>query len=176
MEIFIINLDKNINFELIKTFQKKDISDYNKLFEHCFIYYCADKILKNFYHIENYEIEFISNKPFLKSKEKYLSLSHSGKYSALCFSDYDCGIDIEQVIPRNYERISNRMNFPKARTLEDFYNNWTKYESEYKLNQKAKITKTFHRENYTITACSINPEEKFTIYFQTINDFPKLKN
>ena len=135
----------------------------------------VDRILRDFYQIENREIVFNGKKPFLKTREKFFSISHSNDYIALAFSDYDCGIDIEKIKLREFEEISKRMGF-KCATLEDFYNEWTKYEAEYKLGKPAQKFKKVHIEDYILTAASVNVQEEFEIYIQSGEVFPNANN
>ncbi len=173
MDIFVIEIidADNVHKELLKEFQKKEISNPKKWNEHCLSYLMTDRILRDFYKIENREIEFRGKKPFLKNRQKFFSISHSGDFIALAFSDNDCGIDIEKIKIREFEEISRRMGF-KCNTLEEFYNEWTKYESEYKLGKPAQKFKKYRFDEYIITAASVNIQEVFEIYIQNGEVFP----
>jgi len=173
MDIFVIEIvgSDNVHMDLLKSFQKKEISNQEKWNQHCFAYLMTDRILRDFYGIENREIVFNGKKPFLKNRQKFFSISHSGDFIALSFSDYDCGIDIEKIKIREFEDISNRMGF-KCGTLEDFYNEWTKYEAEYKLGKPAVKFKKLRYDEYVITAASVNIHEEFEIYIQNGEVFP----
>ena len=177
MDIFVIEIvdADNVHKELLKEFQKKEISNPKKWNEHCLSYLMVDRILRDFYQIENREIVFNGKKPFLKTREKFFSISHSNDYVALAFSDYDCGIDIEKIKLREFVEISKRMGF-KCATLEDFYNEWTKYEAEYKLGKPAQKFKKVHIEDYILTAASVNVQEEFEIYIQSGEVFPNANN
>ena len=120
-------------------------------------------ILREKYNIEDREIIFEDKKPFLKNKTKYFSLSHSSEKIALAFSDFDCGIDIEKVKPRDFESIAKRMNF-ECNNLEDFYQAWTNYEASYKLGKEASNQFFCPIEEYVLTAVSTNPKEIFDLY------------
>lgn len=175
MDIFIIEVTDadNVHMELLKEFQKKEFSDSKKWNQHCLSYLMVDRILREFYQIENREVIFCGKKPFLKTREKFFSISHSEDFIALAFSDYDCGIDIEKVKLRNFEEISVRMGF-KCNTLEEFYNAWTKYEAEYKLGKPAQKFKKIHFEDYIVTASSVNIQEEFEVYIQNGQIFPNV--
>ena len=177
MEIFVIEIvdADNVHKDLLKEFQKKEISNSQKWNEHCLSYLMVDRILRDFYQIENREVVFNGNKHFLKTREKFFSISHSNDFIALAFSDYDCGIDIEEIKLREFETISKRMGF-KCETLEDFYNEWTKYEAEYKLGKPAQKFKKFRLEDYVVTASSVNVKEEFEIYIQSGEVFPNVNN
>ena len=168
MDIFVIKIGDadSVSESLLKSFQKKEISNKNKRKTHCFSYLMVDRILREVYTIENREIVFENGKPMLKSALKYFSISHSGEYIALGFSNHNCGIDIEGVNDkRDWRAIAERMDF-KSQSEEDFYKDWTKYEAEYKLGNSVKPESMYQTsfDNYCITAVSENPEEKFDLY------------
>lgn len=169
MDIFIITVDNadKVSNELLKKYQKKEISDENTLKTHCLSYLMIDKILKDVYQIENREIIFEDKKPVLKSKEKYFSISHSADMIALAFSDSNCGIDIEKIKLREFTKISERMGF-EAQTLGEFYQEWTQYEAIYKLGEDSVCASfaNYELEEYALTAVSTNPLEDYEIYIQ----------
>ena len=169
MDIFVINISDadKIKPELLEEFRHKEFINIKKQKEHCLSYLMTDRILKNVYKTENRELEFVSGKPFLKSRAKFFSISNSGDYLVIAFSDSNCGVDIEKIKDRDFVSISRRMGF-NANTLEEFYLAWTKYEAEYKLGGRGKyksIKQTF-LNNYAITALSDNVKETFEIYIQ----------
>ena len=170
MDIFLIQTAniQNIEEDLLAKFQKKEIFDKKKYLIHCFTYLMLDRILKEVYKIENSEIDFINKKPILKNQQKYFSISHSGEYIALAFSDTNCGIDIEKFKNRDFEKIAHRLRFD-IKTPEDFFQNWTLYEAEYKLSEKSKSSKTWQINNYMLSAVSPNSSEDYQIYFDTIS-------
>lgn len=174
MDIFIINssISDKIDKSLLYSFQKKSISSENYKNNHCLSYLITDKILKEVYNIENREIFFDSGKPFIKDNTKFLSISHSCEYIALAFSDYPCGIDIEKIRPRDYKKIAKRMKFSVC-DIGDFYACWTKYEAEYKLNNKPESLYQFILEDYYVTAVSMSHQENFEIYIQNRTSFSK---
>ena len=166
MDIYIIKTsvtDKKTE-ELLKNFQKKEILNEHFQRIHSYAYLMLDRILENVYQIKDREIIYKDKKPYLKSNEKQFSISHSGKYIALAISDYNCGIDVEEIKDRNYEKIARRMNF-EVSTKEDFYIKWTEYEAQYKLKNDVKSKKCLKFDNYVLTALS-TAEEDFEIYFQ----------
>lgn len=175
MDIYIIDKSdfKNIPFESIEEFKHRDFSSKKKLEEHCLTYFLLNKILKDIYKIQNRAICFENSKPYLISKEKFFSISHSEKYIVLAFSDFDCGVDIEKIKQRDFQSIAKRMNFNSA-TLEDFYKDWTKYEAEYKLGERNKSIYRTKIDDYILTAVSSNFKEKFKIHIQTGEMFSNL--
>ena len=175
MDIFIINTSDadNIKPELLDEFRHKEFKNEKKRKEHCFSYLMLDRILKEVYKIENREIEFINKKPYLKTREKFFSISHSGKYIVIAFSDNECGVDIEIIKDRNFTTIAERMGF-ECKTLDDFYIEWTRYEAEYKLGCGSSGIKQAKFEDYYITAVSSSPQEVFDIYIQNGETFSNL--
>ena len=166
MDIFIIDTKKSDNLEpeLLKKFCYKNFANKNREKIHCFSYLMLDKILKEVYEIEGDTILFDDKKPKLRTEKKYFSISHSNEYIAIAFSDFECGIDIEEVKQRDYKKISARMNFD-SRSLEDFYSDWTKFEAEYKLDSEPKSMYNFHIPKYAVTAVSTNKNEHFDVFF-----------
>lgn len=167
MDIFVIEIidADSVHEKLLLEFKKKEISNPTKLNEHCLSYLMVDRILREFYKIEDREITFEGNKPLLKSGAKHFSISHSGKYIALAFSDSNCGIDIEHNSTRDFEKIARRMKFFSCEPHE-FYPQWTLFEAKFKLGEPSKTEKTFQLEDYTISAVSSNEYENFELYIQ----------
>ena len=73
MDIFVIKLESlnNVPVELIKQFQKKEISNQHKFLEHSFSYLMLDRVLRDFYGFEDRELLFNGKKPFLKSGKNF---------------------------------------------------------------------------------------------------------
>jgi hypothetical protein len=165
MDIFVINKDKadSISKELLDKFGYKTLHDKNQKKIHQFSYLMIDRILENFYGIQ--ERELLDNeKPILKSGGKFISLSHSENYIVISFSDSNCWIDIERIKQRKFEKISKRMNF-NSKSLKEFYLNWTEYEAVYKLGETPRKIKSFEIPEYIITAVSNNSDEMFEVYY-----------
>ena len=168
MDIYIIKViaADEVHKELLKQFQKKNISEANAWNRHCLSYLMLDRILREVYFIQDREIVFENKKPKLKNGKKQFSISHSKDFIVIVFSDSNCGVDIEINKQRDFRKIAEKMGF-SAKTIDEFYHQWTKYEAEYKLGTKTASQKTFQYENYTITAVSENPDEEYEIYFQS---------
>lgn len=173
MDLFLLKIPDKIDNESLADFEYESISNELRRYQHCYSYYMVDKILESFYKIEDRKLEFINKKPYLKSRKKFFSISHSGEYVFLGFSDYECGVDMEKVTFRNYKKIASRMGFETPKTIEDFYEAWTLYEAKYKLGKKSSAYKTYHFEGFIGAACSENIQENFEIYFQTGKEFSK---
>ena len=169
MEIFIVeigNVDK-VKPETLKLYQKKDISDEEKLKIHCLSYLLVDKFLEEVYGIKSREVVFEDGKPILIDGGKHFSISHSQDLIAIAFSDSNCGVDIEKIKLREFKKIAERMKF-EAETLGEFYEEWTKYEAMFKLGKNIEYgsVANFDLEDYALSAVSEDPCEEYEIYFQ----------
>lgn len=170
MDIFIINVNsaEKISFDTLKKYQKKEISDEKKWKTHCLSYLLVDKFLDEVYGITNREIVFEDKKPMLLDGGKYFSISHSEDLIALAFSDFNCGVDIEKIKLREFKSISERMGF-EANTLGEFYEEWTKYEANYKLGKEIDYGSfaIFELDDYALSAVSEDNLEEFELFYQT---------
>lgn len=165
MDIFIFDVEnyKSISKDILNSFLKREFKNQERMFIHSLSYFLLDKILKENYQLEKREIIFENKKPKLKTNELYFSISHSGRYIALAISKFNCGIDIEEIKPRNYEKIAKRMNF-KVNTLDNFYRDWTEFEAIYKLNSIKRTIYQTKIENHMLTAVSENENESYRVY------------
>lgn len=164
MDIFIISTAKadSVPQEMLETYGYKKYTDKKKEQVHRFTYLMLDRILENFYKIDLTEKNI---KPQVyKTGSKNFSVSHSGEYIAIAFSDFKCGIDIEKIKPRNYQKISERMKFDSG-SLKEFYINWTKYEANYKLGTKSNSEYCLEIPQYAVTAVSEKSDETFDVYY-----------
>lgn len=117
--------------------------------------YLVLSVAKGFYGLDNTEIIIENEKPKFKNNGLYFSISHSGDYVAAAFDEHECGLDIEEMKPRDLEPLSKRYE-KDFHSIEDFYKFWTEYEAFIKL-QSEKIcgrhTCVF-QENYVLTVVS----------------------
>lgn len=172
MDIFLVkkSCEKNIESSLLKNFQQRNFSNEMKKVIHSLSYLMTDRILKEIYGIKDRTIEFINGKPYLKNRKKFFSISHSEDYIAICFSDYNCGIDIEKIVQRDFLSIAKRMKF-ESKTLEEFYADWTKYEAVYKLGTQQKQLKHYAIDGYALCVVSEYEGDTFQIYIQNGETF-----
>lgn len=126
MDLFYTNVN---NFDIEKKHKRGHIAA-RRIIE-----YCA----KNFYNIENPELEIVDEKPQFKYSTLQFSISHSGEYAAVCFDKNPVGFDIERIRNRDYKLIAQRMQFElKENSLLEFYRCWTEYEATFKLHNEVK--------------------------------------
>ncbi len=106
--------------------------------------YIVEYVAVNFYKLRNSEIRIINKKPEFKyQNDIHFSISHSDNIAAVCFDNRETGFDIEMIKDRNFMPIADKMKFNlKENTLECFYQNWTAYEAEYKLQKAPKCIYT----------------------------------
>lgn len=68
-----------------------------------------DKIID--LHIKNKLLEFSKNKynkTYLKDNNSHYNISHSERIVCCCISDNEVGIDVEKIVPIDYEKIIQR--------------------------------------------------------------------
>ena len=166
MDIFVIDIEKAkfVATELLQKSGQKKFKNEKRELIHSFSYLMLDRILKEVYRIEDRSIVLCDGKPSLVTNEKYFSISHSGEYIVIGFSDRKCGIDIERIKSRDYVKISERMRFSSS-SLEEFYINWTKYEAQYKLDGVVNSVHSFRMSDYIITAVCEGRTEQYEIYY-----------
>jgi len=147
MEIFFINL--------------KNLSEYNsdniKLskLQHKYSEFFSQKILNDFYK-NNSIIVKEKNKPYVKNKSLFLSISHSKEILIIIFDINEVGIDIQYKKKIDYKNILKRFKINNELSEENFFQLWTIYEAEYKSKINKNIL-SFKYENYI---CSISSENE----------------
>lgn len=160
MKIYYV--DKN---EFLKHYDKSFLQKFSdghefksekRFFEYSIGRFLVKSVAEKVYGLTDTEIIIQNNKPKFKTTDLKFSISHSGNYVAAVFDREDCGLDIEEIKPRNLEAMSARYE-KEFQTLEDFYRFWTKYEAEIKLQQKTqdKYSCVF-QDNYMLTVVSAN--------------------
>ncbi|MFN3555847.1 MAG: 4'-phosphopantetheinyl transferase family protein [Bacteroidales bacterium] len=112
-------------------------------------------------------------KPYLNNGVRHISVSHSGKYSALIASpDYTVGIDIEKIedkIHRVKHKFLNDIEISEVKpnlSVESLYIIWAAKEALYKLHGKRDI---LFREHIYIEP--FDPEEQGIIYGTIKTDY-----
>ncbi len=104
-----------------------------------------------------------NGKPFLMESNKHISVTHSGKFSALIYSDRPVGIDIEIIKPKiipiadKFMNESEFLNVDKNYLMEQLYIYWGAKEALYKLYGKKNI---IFKENIIIEGFSYKIKDK----------------
>ncbi len=150
MQLFLINFQKKFNKIQNNQLQKK----YSKFF--------VQYILKNFFNINDSLKKEEDGKPYLEKNSFKISISHSEDLIAILFDKNDCGVDIEKIKQRNYEKILSRFNIQKKLSLKEFYQWWTIFEAEFKSKIKQE-TINFEYKNFI---CGISSFDKSLVAFE----------
>ncbi len=132
MEIFYIDCKK---FEMNKSNDKKFIQRY-------FGRYIVFSVAKEVYKIPNPELETVNNKPKFKFSDINFSISHSKDIVLAAFDKNPVGVDVEYMSERNFQKLGRRYNLNNP-TKERFYEFWTRYEAEFKLQMPPQKILTF---------------------------------
>ena len=72
--------------------------------------YLVDYALKNVYKIGEYRIIMQGEKPILEGINLHFSISHSNNIVITGFDNLPCGIDIEYMKERNFNKLSDYFN------------------------------------------------------------------
>ncbi len=130
----------------------------------------------------------VYGKPYLNNGVRHISVSHSGKFSALIVSpNKSVGIDIEKVDPKIYNiahKFLNNKEVPCTvgkNSLQKLYIIWAAKESLYKLHGKKNILfkdnikiKPFTFKGYGEVRGKINSEEHnkcYDLFYQTLENY-----
>lgn len=164
MKIFYVNKD-----EFIKTHSKEEMSGYSdidtttdkRFWEHSVGRYLVKNVAKTIYGIDNPEVVLSdSGKPVFKNSDLFFSISHSNNIIIVCFDEVLCGIDIEFIKERNFERLSEYYD-TEFTTKDKFYKFWTHKEAVYKMGEDENYSRSFKFEdNYYLTVVSKNPVDE----------------
>lgn len=104
--------------------------------------------LNTYFGIQNFEIgRTPDHKPFLKKKNLYFNISHSGNLVVCCINEFPVGIDVEHINPgTNYEEFKFQMtdkefdaiHFSQDK-LKAFFMYWTEKEAVIKAHGKGLL-------------------------------------
>lgn len=113
-------------------------------------------ILKTKYGIDNPQILIKNKKPCISLPEPNFSLTHSHGYVMAVFDNANLGIDLELMKQRDFEKLFKHYNLnPDQRDKKTFYQLWTQYEAEIKLQQKpASVFSALFKKDYCFCVCS----------------------
>ena len=139
-----INFPANIQNHLAGSLEKESHSERVAAWE------AAGEILK-IYGGDLSEVKFDGGKPYMVPVSP--SISHSGGLAAAAASEKNIGIDIQIERDCDYKKLAERMKFSNVNLLPDFFTEWVKYESAYKIGSDKKdlkfIIKKFVYDNKT---------------------------
>lgn len=161
MEIYYINTAdflKSHDTDFLRRFTDgREFKSVKRFVQYSLGRYLVKSVAKKFYSMADTEIVVENDKPKFKNGGMFFSISHSGNYVAAAFDTVACGLDIEEMKPRDFEALSARYN-KDFQNAEDFYKFWTEYEAEIKLQQKTQASYScVFQDNFMLTAVSANP-------------------
>ena len=165
MQIFYINMEEyKIPKEILEKYKTKNIKSSQKEEQHLTGRFLLDKVAKNFYNIENREIEIINKKPKFKYSDINFSISHSENIVLVAFDKNPIGADVEIMKDRNFKEIFERYNYKGEKISKElFYKFWTEYESKIKLQNVPQTIITQIIENIYMLSVSGNFDSNYTI-------------
>ena len=148
MKIFYIEIK---NTSKLKRIEKKKLQ--SQLGRHL-----AKQIAEVFYNVQNTEIIIENNKPKFKNSELYFNISHSENIVAIAFDEKELGLDVEYMKERDFKSLLERYNI-ESNDKEFFYQFWTEYEAEYKIQAEIKQKICFKLlPDYMLSLFSSNPD------------------
>lgn len=155
MKVFYLNTDK---FTVPDDVLKKHLTDRKfaskeKEKQHCYGRFLVEKVAKEFYNLENTELEVVNKKPRFKNSDLHFSISHSENIILAAFDKNPVGADVEIMKERNFKELFARYNYKgKDISKELFYQFWTQYEAGIKLQGtfKTKISQQIEN-NFMLT-------------------------
>ena len=148
MKIFYIEL-KNTS-ELTRVEKKKLQSNLGK--------HLTKQIAGVFYDVKDTEIIVEKNKPKFKNSDLCFNISHSENIVAVAFDNHQLGLDIEFMKDRDFKTLLERYNID-SNDKNLFYQFWTEYEAEYKIQAETKQKICFKLlPNYMLSLFSSNPD------------------
>lgn len=158
MEIYYINSEEFLKIhdtEFLRSYAEgKEFKSVKRFVQYTIGRYLVKTVAKEKFNLSDTSITIKNDKPEFSNGHVKFSISHSGKYIMAAFDDTDCGLDIEEMKPRDLLALSKRYEKNFA-SLEDFYTFWTQYEAEIKLQQPVKDSySTVFRNNFMLTVVS----------------------
>jgi len=128
-----------------------------------------------------------NGKPFLNNSKKNISVTHSGKFSAMIVGNKPVGIDIEQIQPKIMNICDKFMSYKeleqidKSHNIEQLYIYWSAKEALYKLYGKKNL---MFKENIIIKGFPFKTqdiikgkiitssfEKEYSLYYEYIEDY-----
>ena len=148
MKIFYIELK---NTSKLKRVEKRKLQ--SNLGRHL-----TKQIAENFYNVKNTEIIIENDKPKFQNSDLCFNISHSENIVAIAFDDFPLGLDIEFMKDRDFKTLFERYNI-NSDSKDLFYQFWTEYEAEYKIQAETKQKICFKLlPDYMLSLFSSNPD------------------
>ena len=158
---------KNIDKKSLEFFLENNLFKSQKRCEQfCLGRFLVKFVLKNYYDISEPKIVVQNKKPCLEGNNSVsFSISHSNNIILAAFYKGAIGADIEFMKDRDFDRLFAYYNIEQdinSDKKEFFYNFWTKYESEIKLQKKAESSFSMHFMNDYMLSVSFSDSLNFS--------------
>lgn len=166
MKVFYIDTNEYfINPDVLKNYADRKFLSEEKEKQHCFGRFLVKTAAKEFFKLDDTEIETVNKKPRFKKNGLQFSISHSHNIVLAAFDVNPIGVDVEFMKERNFKEIFDRYNYKGENISKElFYKFWTEYEAGIKLQGSAKTKVTFSLEdNFMVTVVG-NFDEDYEIY------------
>lgn len=158
MELFYINSKEFLHthdLDFLKTYAEgRTFKSEKRFVEFALGRYLVKTAAEKFYGIKNTEIVIHNSKPEFKGGGICFNISHSSGTVMAVFDKNPCGLDLEEMKPRDFKKLSSRYN-KNFETAEEFYKFWTEFEAEIKLQNpvQSKYTCVF-QDRFMLTVVS----------------------
>ena len=162
MQVFFINSDTFLNDTgfLDEYLEGREFKCEKRRIEFGLGRFLLKYVLKTRFGVKNPQIILKNQKPALKNDEICFSLSHTKNIVLAAFDETPVGVDIEFMKERNFDLIYRYWKkSEKSVNKQEFYEQWTLYEAQIKLQQESKAN--FNAEifeNFMLGICSANSE------------------
>ena len=158
MKVVYINIQNFYNLD-----DKSFKVDLKKL-QHTAGWFIIEYIAKNLYNISDNKISYKNHKPYLKNSNIKFNISHSENISAVVFDENEVSLDVEYMKKRDLKNFENRYKKTFS-SIENFYEFWTNYEAEIKLQKEVFDKKSLvFLDKYFMTIASEKKIKKIKFY------------
>lgn len=165
LEIYYLDINKILHLidkdSLYSFVEKKDFKSEERKIQHALGRFLT-KIIALKHNIETPQIYIKNNKPYFENNTLFFSITHTKNIVAVAIWKDNIGIDIEFMKDRDFAKYFERYSItPNGNDKNSFYEFWTKYEAEIKLQEDIKSFYTF--EIIKDFMCTICTADKFDI-------------
>lgn len=164
MEIFFLKKDKFLKSDIYFPFIDKNLKSEKRQIERALSRVILNYAVKDFYKIENIDIDYKNKKPYFVNSNICFSISHSNNIVMVGANQTETGLDIEFMKDRNFKKIGEYYK-KEFQNKKDFYKFWTNYEAQYKLQGKLKNSLTFEfLDDYMVSITASGEISPVNIY------------
>ena len=140
LEIYYLDINKILHLidkdSLYSFVEKKDFKSEERKIQHALGRFLT-KIIALKHNIETPQIYIKNNKPYFENNTLFFSITHTKNIVAVAIWKDNIGIDIEFMKDRDFAKYFERYSItPNGNDKNSFYEFWTKYEAEIKLQEE----------------------------------------